>query len=94
MFRTIKVSLHFQQPLLQTAIDFNKACQFVLNYGSRYHTYNKNVLHKNTYSDVRALVPNLPSPLVQTARDLASEILKKVGFVHVTKKHLSVRFDR
>jgi IS605 OrfB family transposase len=93
MFRTIKVALPFEQSLLQTAIAFNKACQTVLNYGSEHKVYNKNVLNKATYPQIRREIPNLPSALVQTARDEASEMLLRTDFAKVVKKHLSIRYD-
>jgi IS605 OrfB family transposase len=93
MFRTIKVALPFEQSLLQTAIAFNKACQTVLNYGSKHKVYNKNVLNKATYQQVRKEVPNLPSALVQTARDEASEMLLRTDFAKIIKKRLSIRYD-
>jgi len=93
MFRTVKVALPFEQSLLQTAIAFNKACQIVLNYGSKHKIYNKSVLNKATYQQVRKEIPNLPSALVQTARDEASEMLLRTDFALVVKKRLSVRYD-
>jgi IS605 OrfB family transposase len=93
MFRTIKVALPCDNSLIQTAIAFNRACQIVLDYGSQAKTYNKNKLNRETYRTVRAAVPNLPSALVQTARDEASEMLKRNGFVKIVKKYLSVRYD-
>ena len=93
MFRTIKVALPFEQSLLQTAVAFNRACQTVLYYGSEHKVYNKNVLNKATYQRVRKEVPNLPSALVQTARDEASEMLLRTDFAKVVKKRLSVRYD-
>lgn len=79
--------------LLQTAVAFNKACQIVLNYGSHHKTYNKNVLNRETYRQVRTKVPHLPSALVQTARDEASEMLKRTNFASITKKRFSIRYD-
>ena len=93
MFRTIKVALPYERSLLQTAIAFNKACQLVLDYGSKNKTYNKNVLNKETYPQVRKEVPNLPSALVQTARDEASEMLKGNRFTNTAKTRLSIRYD-
>ena len=93
MFRTVKVKLPFEQSLLQTAVAFNKACQIVLDYGSTHKTHNKDKLNKATYRQVRDSIPNLPSALVQTARDEASEMLKRTDFAKVVKKQLSVRYD-
>ena len=94
MFRTVKVALPYDNALIQTAIAFNRACQIVLDYGSQAKTYNKNNLNRETYREVRAAVPNLPSALVQTARDEASEMLKRNCFVKTVKKRLSVRYDK
>jgi IS605 OrfB family transposase len=93
MFRTIKVKLPFEQALFQTAVAFNKACQTVLDYGSKNKTHNKNKLNKATYQQVREAVPNLPSALVQTARDEASEMLKRTNYAAIVKKRLSIRYD-
>ena len=93
MFRTVKMALPFEQSLLQTAIAFNRACQIVLNYGSKNKVYNKSFLNKQTYRQVREEVPNLPSALVQTARDEASEMLLRTDFASIVKKRLSVRYD-
>ncbi len=93
VFRTIKVALPCDNSLIQTATAFNRACQIVLDYGSQIKTYNKNKLNRETYRMVRAAIPNLPSGLVQTARDEASQMLKRNGFVKIVKRQLSVRYD-
>lgn len=93
MFRTIKVKLPSEPSLIQTAVAFNKACQIVLDYGSKNKTHNKDKLNKATYHKVRENVPNLPSALVQTARDQASEMLKRTSYAKIIKKRLSVRYD-
>lgn len=93
MFRTIKVALPGDPALVETALVFNKACQIVLNYGSQHRTYNKNALNKATYRQVREALPRLSSALVQTARDEASEVLKRTDCAASVKKRLSVRYD-
>jgi IS605 OrfB family transposase len=94
MFRTIKVALPADPTLVQTARAFNEACQIVLNNGSQRKTYNKKTLNKATYRQVRETLPSLPSALVQTARDEASEILRATHYASTLKKRLSVRYDR
>ena len=94
MFRTVKVALPYDDALLQTATAFNRACQIVLDYGSQAKTFNKNKLNRETYHTVRASVPYLPSALVQTARDEASEMLKRNRFTTTLKKHLTIRYDK
>lgn len=94
MFRTVKVKLLGNPtPLVATAKAFNEACQKVLDYGYKARTYNKSKLNKATYHKIRS-VSTLPSALVQTARDEASEMLKRVKFkVKPKKKQLSIRYD-
>jgi IS605 OrfB family transposase len=94
MFRTVKVKLLGNPtPLVATAKAFNEACQKVLDYGYRTATYNKSKLNKATYHQIRS-VSTLPSALVQTARDEASEMLKRLKFkVEPKKKRLSIRYD-
>lgn len=94
VLRTVKVALPYDNALTQTATAFNKACQIVLNRGSQLKTYNKGKLNRETYRTVRAAVPSLPSALVQTARDQASEMLKGNNFARTVKKQLSVRYDK
>jgi IS605 OrfB family transposase len=93
MFRTIQVKLPFENSLVETAVAFNKACQIVLDYGSQHKIHNKDKLNKATYRQVREAIPNLPSALVQTARDQASEMLKRTNYSKIVKKRLSVRYD-
>ncbi|MGD0329370.1 MAG: transposase [Nitrososphaeria archaeon] len=46
-------------------------------------------------ADIRQKIPQLPSGLVQTARDQASDMLKREKcMAHPTKKRLQVRYDR
>jgi len=94
MFRTIKVKLLGNPtPLTATAKAFNEACQKVLDYGYEKRVHNKSKLNKATYHEIRS-VSTLPSALVQTARDEASEMLKRVKFkVKPEKKQLSIRYD-
>jgi IS605 OrfB family transposase len=94
MLRTLKVSLPADPALVQTAHAFNHACQIALDYGSQHKTSNKNVLNRATYHQVRETLPYLPSALVQTARDQASEILRRTGCAAAAKKRLSVRYDK
>jgi IS605 OrfB family transposase len=94
MFRTIKVALPADASLVQTAHAINEACQIVLDNGSQRKTYNKNTLSRVTYRLVREAVPSLPSALVQTARDEASEVLRRTRCAPIVKKRLSVRYDK
>jgi IS605 OrfB family transposase len=95
MFRTIKLKLPYDTSLLETGKRFREACQIVLDYGLSAHTFNKNKLNRATYENVRNEIPTLPSALVQTARDTASEALKQTDLekkIHRTS--LTIRYDR
>jgi IS605 OrfB family transposase len=94
MLRTIKVAFAVDSALVLTALAFNQACQEVLDYGFQHRTYDKNVLNKATYRRVREALPSLPSALVQTARDEASEILRRSSYRASLKKRLSIRYDK
>ncbi|PYB67453.1 hypothetical protein DMB44_09140, partial [Thermoplasma sp. Kam2015] len=94
MFRTIKLKLPYDRPLIETAKQFRNACQIVLDYGFENKTFNKNKLNRGTYREVRGRIPTLPSALVQTARDTASEALKATEIEKkIKRKSLAIRYD-
>ena len=76
MYRTIKIKLDRSNELIQTVRLWNAACQDVIDYGFAAHDYNKTRLNKATYKDLREKYPTLPSALIQTARDQASDMLR------------------
>ena len=95
MFRTIKLKLPYDKSLLETGRQFMEACQMVLNYGFAEKTFNKNKLNRATYKSIRGRIPTLPSALVQTARDTASEALKQTKLEkEIHRKSLTIRYDR
>jgi len=77
VLRTVTVKLGGSDELVQTIRTFNRACQVVLDFGFEGGDYNKARLNGGTYSKVRELYPMLPSALVQTSRDQASDMLKR-----------------
>ena len=95
MYRTLKIKLDRSNELVQTAKIWNAACQDVIDYGFAAHDYNKTRLNRATYKDLRVKYPTLPSALLQTARDQASDMLKRLKFkTKPFKKPLgTVRFD-
>ena len=96
MFRTVKVQLGGDtSPLLTTAQMYASACQIALNYSFEHRTYNKNDINTGTYQVTRKKMPQLPSGLVQTARDQASEMLKREQCKKLPlKKPSQIRYDR
>jgi len=94
MFRTIKLKLPYNRALIETAKQFRGATQIVLDYGFENKVFNKNKLNKGTYKTVRETIPTLPSALVQTARDMASEALKATELKEkIKRKSLTIRYD-
>lgn len=86
MYRTLKIKLDRSNELVQTARFWNAACQDVIDYGFVTHDYNKTRLNKATYKDLREKYPMLPSALLQTARDQASDMLKNLSDPDLIKK--------
>jgi len=96
MQRTTTVNLVRDERLVKTIKTFSEVYSYVANIGYAEKTYNKVTLHRLTYKDVRKRWPELPSALVQTARDVASEALKRT---HLKKRinpkeYSSVRLDK
>jgi predicted transposase len=94
MFRTIKLKLPYDRSLIETARQFREASQIVLDYGFENKVFNKYKLNKGTYRTVRETIPTLPSALVQTARDMVSDALKRTKIERkIHRKSLTIRYD-
>lgn len=95
MYRTLQIKIDKSNELVQTARIWNAACQDVIDYGFAAHDYNKTRLNRATYKDLREKYPTLPSALLQTARDQASDMLKRLKFKTkpFKKPFGAVRFD-
>ncbi|MHA1945895.1 MAG: RNA-guided endonuclease InsQ/TnpB family protein [Candidatus Hodarchaeales archaeon] len=97
MQRTIQCPLPADKDLLDTIKIYNLAVQSVINAGWALKTFNKNTLHLETYTEIREKHPSLQSSLVQCARDMASDMLKRERFKYKKpfKKVLSgVRYNK
>ena len=64
---------------METIKIYNEACNYCLQEGFKLKIYNKFNLHEVTYRNVRKRFPKLNSSYVCTARDQASELLKRVN---------------
>ena len=82
MERTIQCPLPADKCLLETIEVYNRAVQYVIEVGWSKKTFNKNKLHMETYQNVRNKYPQLQSSLVQCARDMASDMLKREKFCY------------
>jgi putative transposase len=100
MDRTIKLKLEMpnegKETLKQTVVLFNQVFNEVASYGFNNHTHSKVSIHHATYKDIRELHPELPSSLVQGARDVACEALKGVKLKRLPQSHLfsAIRYNK
>lgn len=108
-FTAVIIKLGQYRELEQTVITFNKICQEIIDYGWEQKTWNKNKLHYGTYKNIREKYPEFSSAMVQTARDQASEIIKRTlkskkklskpikndySGIRYDKRCLSIMFDK
>ncbi len=85
--------------LLRTMEEYTQAFDIVAEWGYRNHSNNKIDAHKNTYRTVRQQIPNLPSSLVQCARDCACEALRGMkmnGSAYQPRRnpHAALRYNK
>ena len=98
--RTIKLKLSVseedKETLKQTITIFNTVFNEVAEYGFENKTYSKVSIHHATYKQIREKYPELPSSLVQGARDVACEALKGVKLKHLpkAKTYSSIRYNQ
>ena len=99
VIRTIKLKLYVssdsRQSLLKTMRDYTVAFNICSAWGFDNHTVSKINCHNATYQNIRQSVPNLPSSLVQGARDVACESLKsiKCQFKPLRKEYSAMRYN-
>jgi IS605 OrfB family transposase len=100
MDRTIKLRLELNNcvkaNLKETTETYNVACNLAAQWGFENHTSSKIAIHNGTYYNIREQYPELPSSLVQAARDVASEALKgvKLKTLPDIRKHSAARFNQ
>jgi putative transposase len=98
--RTITLLLNLsdedKSKLLETMEAYTVAYHISASWGFENKTWNKISNHRGTYSLIRDVVPNLPSGLVQAARDVACENLKRLKnrMVPNRKKYSAMRFNK
>ena len=98
MDRTIKLKLSVSEEdkenLKRTITLFNTVFNEVTKYGFEHKTHSKVSIHHATYKQIREKYPELPSSLVQGARDVACEALKGVELKHLpeAKQFSSIRY--
>jgi IS605 OrfB family transposase len=94
MQRTIRVKIE-NKDLKDTTEQYFKAYCFYIGKGAELHTSDKKKLHNETYYLLRKIYPNIPSALLQTARDVACENLKEVKLkMKPIPKNKFIRYDK
>ena len=99
-FTTVILKIGKFQELEHTIKTFNQICQHIIDYGWEQKTWNKNKLHYGTYKILREKYPKFSSAMLQTARDQASEILKrtlkskKKLSKPIKKEYSGIRYDK
>jgi len=96
MRRAVKIKLVNEPALIETICQYSKIKQITCDYGLKKKTYNKNKLHKWLYKKLRKQFPDMPSAILQTARDVASETLKRTKFKNKIKgkEYSAMRLDK
>jgi IS605 OrfB family transposase len=96
MKRTVKIKLEPDNDLVETIRQYSQIKQITCDYGLKSKTYNKNKLHRWLYKKLRKQFPDMPSAILQTARDVASETLKRTKFRnHIEgKEYSAMRLDK
>ena len=99
VIRTIKLKLDVssdsRQSLLKTMRDYTVAFNTCSEWGFDSKSVSKINCHNATYHNIRQSVPDLPSSLVQGARDVACEALKavKCQFKPLRKEYSAMRYN-
>ncbi len=100
VIRTIKLRLDIpaeaRGSILATMMDYTVAFNACAEWGFSNHSANKVNCHHATYFGIRESVPNLPSALLQGARDCACEALEatKCHIKPTRKKFSAMRYNQ
>lgn len=95
MQRTIRIKLTPDPRIIRTLEIFAKVYDYVNGVAVEKHTYNKTKLHHETYYKIREMYPEMPSALVQSARDVAAEATKRTRYRRVRpSKYSAARYNK
>jgi putative transposase len=99
LYRTIKVKLELRPEekasLLLTLEDYSKVFSLVCQWSFENQKCGKMAVHRATYFNCRSMVPNLPSSLVESAKDVACEVMKRIDMKMrpKRKKRAAIRYS-
>lgn len=96
MHRTVSLAIKLPTEFLNFIETCNEIYNEYIEWIFTNNSYNKNKIHVATYGSIRKKYPSIPSALIQTIRDTASENVKalKFKFKPNKSKHSSVRYDK
>ena len=98
VIRSLRLKLSVDDPdaLIQTFSAYNRAFEVCANWGYQNKKSNKILNHQATYDLIRKEIPELPSALLQGARDCACEALKakKCKILPVRKQYSAMRYNQ
>ncbi len=98
VIRSLRLKLSVDNPdaLIQTFSAYNRAFEVCANWGFQNKKSNKILNHQATYEQIRKEIPELPSALLQGARDCACEALKatKCKCLPVRKQFSAMRYNQ
>lgn len=98
VIRSLRLKLSVDNPdaLIQTFSAYNRAFEVCANWGFQNKKSNKILNHHATYDLIRKEIPELPSALLQGARDCACESLKrdKCKILPKRKQFSSMRYNQ
>lgn len=98
MIRSLRLKLIVDNPnaLIQTFDAYRKAFNICAVWGFQNKTFNKILNHKETYYLIRDKIPDLPSALLQGARDCACEALKsnKCKRLPIKREFSGIRYNQ
>jgi IS605 OrfB family transposase len=99
VYRTIKVKLDLDEDskarALRTMEMYTEAYKIAAEWGFYNKECNKLKVHHATYYPTREIIPELPSTLVESAKDTACEALKRNDFEKIPRRkaHAAVRLS-
>ena len=96
MQRTIKIKLNKNDDLIKTMKIFSNIVKIINSIAVENKTRNKTELHNLSYSLIRKKFPDFPTGLIQTARDIVCEQLKREKHFRKFnfKEYTSIRYDK
>jgi putative transposase len=96
--RTIRLKIQPERPedMLKLMVSYGELYSTHINWSLTNKTYSKQRAHEALYEKLRSTYPEVPSALIQVARDTALEAIKATKFKRTPKprKYATLRYDK